>query len=241
MPFSDPLADGPVIQRATERALAAGGSLRASLAMIATVRAARRRRRSSSSATPTRCCGSGWTRSRAQAADGRRRRRAGARPADRGGGRVPRAAGRRRASTRSSCSARRRPTRGSGRRRRSAAAFSTASRGSASPARATRSRPAREALVRADPRAHDAADRARLRHLAARSTSPRSARYADAAVVGSALVVVDRRGTARRRMLVDRVESVRALAEGSGSRAMPTLDDLRKRHRPRRRSARRAC
>ncbi len=31
MPFSDPLADGPVIQRATERALAAGGSLRATL------------------------------------------------------------------------------------------------------------------------------------------------------------------------------------------------------------------
>jgi tryptophan synthase alpha chain len=39
VPFSDPLADGPVIQRATERAIAAGGSLRASLAMIARVRA----------------------------------------------------------------------------------------------------------------------------------------------------------------------------------------------------------
>jgi tryptophan synthase alpha chain len=38
VPFSDPLADGPVIQRATERALASGGSLRASLAMIARVR-----------------------------------------------------------------------------------------------------------------------------------------------------------------------------------------------------------
>jgi tryptophan synthase alpha chain len=38
VPFSDPLADGPVIQRATERAIAAGGSLRASLAMIAQVR-----------------------------------------------------------------------------------------------------------------------------------------------------------------------------------------------------------
>src|SRR5947209_9194260 len=38
VPFSDPLADGPVIQRAAERALAAGGSLRASLAMIARVR-----------------------------------------------------------------------------------------------------------------------------------------------------------------------------------------------------------
>ena len=38
VPFSDPLADGPVIQRATERALAAGGSLRAALATIATIR-----------------------------------------------------------------------------------------------------------------------------------------------------------------------------------------------------------
>ena len=38
VPFSDPLADGPVIQRATERAIAAGGSLRASLAMIAKIR-----------------------------------------------------------------------------------------------------------------------------------------------------------------------------------------------------------
>lgn len=38
VPFSDPLADGPVIQRATERAIAAGGNLRASLAMIAKVR-----------------------------------------------------------------------------------------------------------------------------------------------------------------------------------------------------------
>ena len=39
VPFSDPLADGPVIQRATERALTAGGSLRAALAMITVVRA----------------------------------------------------------------------------------------------------------------------------------------------------------------------------------------------------------
>jgi len=38
VPFSDPLADGPVIQRATERALAAGGSLRASLSLIEEVR-----------------------------------------------------------------------------------------------------------------------------------------------------------------------------------------------------------
>ena len=38
VPFSDPLADGPVIQRATERALAAGGSLRSALAMITQIR-----------------------------------------------------------------------------------------------------------------------------------------------------------------------------------------------------------
>ena len=38
VPFSDPLADGPVIQRATERALAAGTTLRGVLAQIATVR-----------------------------------------------------------------------------------------------------------------------------------------------------------------------------------------------------------
>ncbi len=38
VPFSDPLADGPVIQRATERALGAGGSLRAALDLIASIR-----------------------------------------------------------------------------------------------------------------------------------------------------------------------------------------------------------
>jgi tryptophan synthase alpha chain len=38
VPFSDPMADGPVIQRATERALAAGGCLRTALETIASVR-----------------------------------------------------------------------------------------------------------------------------------------------------------------------------------------------------------
>jgi tryptophan synthase alpha chain len=38
VPFSDPIADGPVIQRATERALAAGGNLGASLDLVARVR-----------------------------------------------------------------------------------------------------------------------------------------------------------------------------------------------------------
>lgn len=39
VPFSDPLADGPVIQRATERALAAGTTLPKVLGMLASVRA----------------------------------------------------------------------------------------------------------------------------------------------------------------------------------------------------------
>lgn len=38
VPFSDPLADGPVIQRATERALAAGATLGGVLDMIASIR-----------------------------------------------------------------------------------------------------------------------------------------------------------------------------------------------------------
>ena len=40
VPFSDPLADGPVIQRASERALAAGMTLRGTLEIVRTVRAA---------------------------------------------------------------------------------------------------------------------------------------------------------------------------------------------------------
>ena len=39
IPFSDPLADGPVIQRATERALAAGMTLKRSLEMVRHIRA----------------------------------------------------------------------------------------------------------------------------------------------------------------------------------------------------------
>ena len=40
VPFSDPLADGPVIQRATERALAGGMTLRGTLAVVRAVRRA---------------------------------------------------------------------------------------------------------------------------------------------------------------------------------------------------------
>lgn len=39
VPFSDPLADGPVIQRATERALASGATLKGVLEMVRSVRA----------------------------------------------------------------------------------------------------------------------------------------------------------------------------------------------------------
>src|SRR5688572_31960015 len=39
VPFSDPIADGPVIQRASERALAAGGSLSRALDIVRAVRA----------------------------------------------------------------------------------------------------------------------------------------------------------------------------------------------------------
>lgn len=38
IPFSDPLADGPVIQRASERALSSGTTLKSSLQMVGTVR-----------------------------------------------------------------------------------------------------------------------------------------------------------------------------------------------------------
>jgi len=38
VPFSDPVADGPVIQRAVERALAAGGTLARTLDLVAAVR-----------------------------------------------------------------------------------------------------------------------------------------------------------------------------------------------------------
>jgi tryptophan synthase alpha chain len=38
VPFSDPMADGPVIQRATERAIAAGANLRVTLDIIRRVR-----------------------------------------------------------------------------------------------------------------------------------------------------------------------------------------------------------
>jgi tryptophan synthase alpha chain len=59
VPFSDPLADGPVIQRATERALAAGVTLAHVLKMLRTIRPSLPP--SSSLAMPIRYSGWAWT------------------------------------------------------------------------------------------------------------------------------------------------------------------------------------
>ena len=78
VPFSDPLADGPVIQRATERALAARHDAAGHARRRPPRARARSTRRSCSSPTRTRSCA--WA-SRVRARGGRRRRgrRAGAR------------------------------------------------------------------------------------------------------------------------------------------------------------------
>ena len=65
VPFSDPVADGPVIQRAGERALAAGATLRGVLEMRPAKSAAARKCRCCCSPTSTRCCATGWRRWRA--------------------------------------------------------------------------------------------------------------------------------------------------------------------------------
>ncbi len=93
VPFSDPLADGPVIQRATERALAAGSNLRESLALVERIRAdavgADRHLQLREPDAPD-----GRRRVCAPRGGGRRRRRARARSADRRSGRLSRDAGR---------------------------------------------------------------------------------------------------------------------------------------------------
>ena len=111
VPFSDPLADGPVIQRATERALAAGATLAGVLDMIARVRARSARAdrrlqlRQPDPAVRRRAV-------RRPGAGRRRRRGPGARPADRGGGRFSQSALAAAALIQFSCSVRRRPMRG---------------------------------------------------------------------------------------------------------------------------------
>ena len=164
VPFSDPLADGPVIQRATERALAAGGSLRGVARPGRAACAPTCRRRSSSSATPTRCCGWAWSAFARRAAGGRRRRRAGARPADRGGRRVPRDARGAGIDTIFLLS----PTTTDARIRKAAALgrgfLYGISRLGVTGAR-DRWRPAPRRMVRRIRAAHAAAGRARVRHL----------------------------------------------------------------------------
>ena len=91
VPFSDPLADGPVIQRATERALAAGGdAARRRSTLIADVRADDRGADRHLQLRQPDAAHGRRDASRDRRADGRRRRRAGARSADRRSGRVPR-------------------------------------------------------------------------------------------------------------------------------------------------------
>ncbi len=68
VPFSDPIADGPAIQRASERALAAGSHLGASLDLVGLGATVDRRRRSCSSRMSIRCCDSASTRSSRRAA-----------------------------------------------------------------------------------------------------------------------------------------------------------------------------
>ena len=62
VPFSDPMADGPVIQKASERALARRIGLADVLAMVRDFRAATARRRSSSWAMPIRSSATASTR-----------------------------------------------------------------------------------------------------------------------------------------------------------------------------------
>ena len=70
VPFSDPLADGPVIQRASERAVARGTTLAHVLGLARELRAARPavgrfwyfQRRACGRGRPLRGCGCGWLR-----------------------------------------------------------------------------------------------------------------------------------------------------------------------------------
>ena len=169
VPFSDPLADGPVIQRATERALAAGGSLRGGarrssprsaphvaapivlfsyanplLRMGVEAFAAGRRRPASTACWRSICRSRKRASFRATLRGGRARYDLSAEPDDD-----------RRADSR--------------RRRSSGAGSCTGSRGSASPGARDQVAVGRRGAGAADPRAHDAADRAGLRHLAARA------------------------------------------------------------------------
>ena len=227
VPFSDPLADGPVIQRATERALAAGGSLRDGAGAD---RASVRPQIAApivifSYANPMLRMGAG-----ALCAPGR------ARPASTACWRsICRSKKRASSATRwrrpgliqSSCSARRRPTRGSGRRRSSGSGFLYGiSRLGVTGARDAVAAGA-EALVRRI-RAHTTLPIAlgfgisRPEHVARSRRATPTPRWSAArwcrSIAEASAVAGPRR--ARRR--------VRAVAEGrNGARTCATLDDLR--------------
>ena len=201
VPFSDPLADGPVIQRATERALARRHDA-ARRARSGARRCARRStRRSCSSATPTRCCA--WVPTAFARAARRRRRR--------------RRAGRSicRSKRPSRCAAPLvdagldtifllSPTTTDERIRRSAELgrgfLYVISRLGVTGARDQVAGDARGAGGARSGRSRRCR-RARVRHLAARARRARSAAAADAAVVGSALVnvIAEHGAVARRR------------------------------------------
>ena len=129
VPFSDPMADGPVIQRASERALAHGVSLRDVLGVVARVPRARRDDAGRADGLRESDRGDGRRRRSRDARARRRRRRRARRRLSARGSRVdsPRCS-RARASRRSSCSRRRRPRRASRPSRRSRAATSTTCR-----------------------------------------------------------------------------------------------------------------
>ena len=186
VPFSDPLADGPVIQRATERALAAGMTLRGSLELV------RGCRRSLDTpivlftyANPVLRMGAGGSRQRARGR--RRRRRPDPRLPGRGGRAAPRAAGRRRArpdlpaqSDDDRCADPAVGELGRG-------FLYVISRLGVTGARDTLAADVAALLARVRA-ATCAADRPGLRDLAPGARRPRPAAHADAAVVGSALV-----------------------------------------------------
>ena len=124
VPFSDPLADGPVIQRASERALAAGMSLRGVLEIV---RTRPPQRRYADRALHLRQPGDsdGADRLRARRRRRRRRRRPDPGLSGRGGGTASQAARRRRAGSDLSHQPDHDRRRASASRRRSAAASST--------------------------------------------------------------------------------------------------------------------
>ena len=217
MPFSDPLADGPVIQRATERALAAGGSLRTALAMIAGVRP--------QIAAPivvfsyaNPLLRHGLDAFARQAAGGRRGRRAGARSADRRGGTVSRDARGRR--PRHDLSAEpdddgRADSEGGG----------AGQRVSVRDLAAGRHRRARPGGRRAPKRwsrrirAHTSLPIALGFGISRPEHVAEVGAYADAAVVGSALVSLIARGRRDRRTCVERVENYVRWLKGSTRRS----------------------